>query len=154
MDTAAEPAPPQPLSMPSSTTLTASSMSIGQRHRFFQPKQHNRTASVAPGISGRELRRRAAVIAAAFTVSVVEAAAPDGVTVCGEKLHVAPAGNPEHANETGELNPFTGVTEIAVDALCPDWTVKAAGFGATEKSGEPLVPGDVQNWMFLTYASI
>ena len=43
-------------------------------------------------------------------VSWVVAAPPEGVTVAWSKEHVAPAGSPEHARITGELNPFTGVT--------------------------------------------
>jgi hypothetical protein len=41
-------------------------------------------------------------------VSVVEATAPDGVTVAGAKLHEVPAGNPEQLNETAEAKPFCG----------------------------------------------
>jgi hypothetical protein len=41
------------------------------------------------------------------TVSVVVAAdGLVGVTVEGEKLHVAPEGRPEQANETAAANPF------------------------------------------------
>lgn len=78
-------------------------------------------------------------------MSVVEAAPLAGVTVAAENLHVAPAGKPEHANETGALNPFVGVTVIVVFPLCPAWSVMDAADEATEKLGEPPVPGDVQN---------
>ena len=68
------------------------------------------------------------------TVSVVvEAAVPDGVTVAGEKLHEAPEGNPEQANETAELKPPTGATETVVVALLPADTVCDAGDAATPK---------------------
>jgi hypothetical protein len=40
----------------------------------------------------------------------VLAAAPEGVTVAGEKEHVDPEGNPEQAKLTEELKPFSGVT--------------------------------------------
>jgi hypothetical protein len=73
-----------------------------------------------------------------LTANVVEAAAPEGVTVAGEKLHAAPDGNPEQANETAVLNPFAGVTEIAVVALCPAVTVCDASVAAREKSGRSM----------------
>jgi hypothetical protein len=71
----------------------------------------------------------------ALRVSIVEAAAPDGVTAAGEKLHVVPTGNPEQLNDTEEVNPFTGVTEIVLVPLCPGTTVSDAGEAVIEKSG-------------------
>lgn len=62
------------------------------------------------------------------TISVVEVV-PGGVTVAGEKLHVAPVGSPEQPNETAELNPFSGVTESLVVPTCPAITVNAAVVG-------------------------
>ena len=67
------------------------------------------------------------------TVSVVEVE-PGGVTVDGEKLHEAAVGSPEHANETGEANPFAGVIEIEVVILCPAVTDSDDGDTAVEKS--------------------
>jgi hypothetical protein len=116
-------------------TLTASSKNICKRRRFLQPKQHSASASAEPGSSGLELRGSAAVVVAVFTVSVVEATPPDGVTVCGAKLHEAPAGNPEQVKETAELKPYRGVTETMAVPLCPPVTVSDAGEPATEKSG-------------------
>ena len=72
------------------------------------------------------------------TVSVVEAV-PGGVTVCGEKLHDAPDGNPAQLNETAELNPFTGDTLTAIVAFCPCWTESEAGEAAIVKSGDRVV---------------
>jgi hypothetical protein len=66
---------------------------------------------------------------------VVEAAAPDGVTAAGEKLHVVPTGKPEQLNDTDELNPLNGVTEIVLVPLCPGTTVSDAGTTVIEKSG-------------------
>jgi hypothetical protein len=43
-------------------------------------------------------------------VNCVVAAEPEGVTVAGLKEQVAPAGRPEQAKLTAELNPFCGVT--------------------------------------------
>jgi hypothetical protein len=78
----------------------------------------------------------AAVVAAIDTVSVVEAAAPAGVTVAGEKLHVAVEGNPEvQLKETAELNPFIGATEMLVVPLNPGATETEVGDADTEKSG-------------------
>jgi len=71
----------------------------------------------------------------AVRVSVVEAAAPDGATAAGEKLHVVPTGNPEQLNDTDDVNPFTGVTEMVLVPLCPGATVSDAGKAVIEKSG-------------------
>jgi len=71
----------------------------------------------------------------AVRVSVVEMAAPDGVTATGAKLHVVPTGDPEQLNDTDELNPFTGVIEIVLVPPCPGTTVSEAGKAVIEKSG-------------------
>jgi hypothetical protein len=63
------------------------------------------------------------------TVSVV-AVVPGGVTVAGKKLQVAPAGNPEQANETAESNPPAAVIETVVLPLDPALTVSADGDAA------------------------
>jgi hypothetical protein len=77
----------------------------------------------------------AAVVESVDTVNV-EYVTPEGVgTVCIEKLHVAPAGNPEQANEILELNPFSSCTVIVVVPFCPAWTEMDAGLIATVKSG-------------------
>jgi len=109
--------PPQPMSRLSPTPHTASRRSICKLRRFFHRKQHKTAASAAPGNSGLELWRRAAVVADVLTVSVVVAAALEGVTVCGLKLHDAPEGSPEQLNETVELKPFIVVSVIVVVAL-------------------------------------
>jgi len=127
-------------------TLTANNKIICTRRRFFQPTQQSTSASVAAGNSGRELRWRAAVVVAdVVTLSVVEAAPPEGVTVAGEKAHDAPEGSPEQLNETAELKPFSGVTETPVVPLCPAVKVSDAGVAATEKSGAAAVP--VTTWL-------
>lgn len=71
------------------------------------------------------------------TVSVVDAAAPEGVTVGGERLqdHDAVVGNPEHASETVELKPSMGVIETEVVPLWPPVTDIDTGEAAMEKSG-------------------
>lgn len=65
---------------------------------------------------------------------MVEAAEPDGVTVCGKKPHDAPDGSPEQLKVTAELKPFAGVTEIEVVPFWPPVTVCDVGVAATEKS--------------------
>ena len=79
--------------------LTASSSNICNRRRFFQPMQQSASASAEPGKNGLGLRRRVDDVVEVEIVSVVEAAAPIGVTVAGEKPHVAPVGNPEQLND-------------------------------------------------------
>ena len=74
------------------------------------------------------------------TVSFVVAAAPEGVTVAGEKPHDAPACNPEQAKETAALKPFCGVTVTVTAPLWPDATVKADGAMEMEKVGAGAIP--------------
>lgn len=131
-----DPPPPQPVKRLSPITLTASRISNCTLRRFFQPSKQSAAASVAPGKSGLELGRTAAVVADVVTVSVVVAAAvPFGVTVAGEKLHDAPVGSPEQVNETAVSKPFCGVTDTVVWTLCPAVTVSDDGEAATVKSG-------------------
>lgn len=125
---------PQPVHRLSPTATPASSSRCKPR-RFFQPKQQNAIASTEPGNNGLWLRWRAAVVGAVVTVSVVEAAPPEGITVAGEKLHDTPEGNPEQLNETAEANPFVGVTRTVVVPLCPAVTESDAVKRSTEKLG-------------------
>jgi len=48
----------------------------------------------------------------ACTVTIVETGPEAGFTLCGLKLQLAPAGNPEHASASICLNPFFGVAVI------------------------------------------
>ena len=68
------------------------------------------------------------------TVELIE---PAEDTVTGEKLHVAPVGNPEQVNVTAELveKPFCGSNVTVVVPLLPAATVTAFGVTATMKSG-------------------
>jgi hypothetical protein len=95
-------------------------------------------ANAVPGSHRFEGRRSAAFVAEVATVRVVGAATTYGVTVAGEKLHDAPEGRPEQANETAALNPFAGTTATVVVPLSPAITVIAAGVAAMEKSGGKL----------------
>ena len=61
----------------------------------------------------------AAEAAVETVIASVAMFVPSGVRLGGAKVQVAPAGNPEQANETAWLNPPSGIT--ATDALpdCP-----------------------------------
>lgn len=87
------------------------------------------------------MRRTAAVTDGIVTVSAVEATAPSGVTVAGEKLHEAPSGSPEQLNETAEAKPFSGITETVVVPLYPSIMSSEAGYIATAKlrAGKSIV---------------
>jgi hypothetical protein len=61
----------------------------------------------------REFRRKDKVIGDVVIVIVVAVVDPDGVRVAGEKLQVAPAGNPEQLNVIGEEKEFCDVTTTA-----------------------------------------
>ena len=74
-------------------------------------------------------------VAVVWTVSVVEAM-NTGVTVGGEKLHVAPTGKPDvQLNETAPLNPLIEVTLIVSKALSPALIVSEGKVAWIEKSG-------------------
>jgi hypothetical protein len=126
---------PHPLSKLNPITPTTISGRTWNSRRLFQPTQKTRAASALIGNSGPAGRRIAAIDTLVVTFSVVEATPADGVTVCGEKMHVAPEGNPAQLKETVELKPNAGVTEIEVVPYCPAATVDDAGVAATEKSG-------------------
>ena len=65
----------------------------------------------------------AAALFGTLTLSVVETAAPAGLTDCGLKAHAAPVGRFVHANVNVDLNPFCGVTVSARVPLLPAATV-------------------------------
>ena len=117
--------------------LTASRSSICKRRFFFNPeKQHKTPASTAQGDNGRPSRPWDAANEEAVSFSVVEAVEPEGVTVSGVKLHDTSEGKPAaQLNDTVELNPFSGVTEMVVVTLFPEVTANVDGEAATEKSG-------------------
>jgi hypothetical protein len=60
---------------------------------FFSRKSHLSLLSKSLYVF-QKCSRAALAVVAVLTVSVVEAAAPNGVTVAGEKLHDAPEGSP------------------------------------------------------------
>ena len=97
--------------------------------------QKSITARAVAGSSGLRLRWRVAVAVEVVTVNVVvETVVPESAKVGGEKLHVAPEGNPEQVNETTELKPFNGVIDTVVVPLLPAVTVSDVGDAPTEKS--------------------
>jgi hypothetical protein len=124
----------QPLRRLRPVMLAARSRSNSKRRRFLKLKKQRATASAAPGKNGLDFWRRDADAAVVVTVSVVEVAEPEGVTVVGEKLHAAPAGNPVQPNETVEAKPLCGVTVMVAVPLCPAVTVSNEGDAATVKS--------------------
>jgi len=130
------PDPPLPQAVSKLKPIAAAAIKtkINRRRLFRQPMQQRIAASAAlekrPG-----LRRNAATDAGVAIVSVVETAAPEGVTVFGEKAQDAPEGSPEQLNEIVELKPFAGVTETVNVPLWPPVTVIVAGVAAMEKSG-------------------
>lgn len=129
--------PPQPVNRLSPMTVTASRRNSCTLRRCLHPRKQSAAASAAPGKRGLELGRTAALVAVVVTVSVVEAAAPDGVTVAGEKLQVAPVGSPEQVNETADAKPFCGVTDIVAEPVCPPLMESEDGEATTAKLGDP-----------------
>lgn len=111
--------PPHPFNRLTPIALKTSSKNNVHRRRDLKPRPHRRAASAASGSSGRPLLPSDALDFAVATVSVVEAVEPEGVTVAGEKLHVAPDGKPTQANETAEANPPCDVIVTVVVTLCP-----------------------------------
>lgn len=97
-----DPPPPHPLKRLRLATLNDSSNNVWKRRRFFQPKKQSAIVNAEPENSELEVRRNAAVAVEVVTVSVVVTAAPDGVTVAGEKLQDVPDDKPEQANEIVE----------------------------------------------------
>ena len=80
-------------------------------------------------------RRKAPVVVDVEIVIVVVAVELDGVRVAGEKLHAAPAGNPEQLNVIGVSTEFLGVTRTVVVPLCPGVRVRDAGERVRVKVG-------------------
>ena len=80
---------------------------------------------------------RAAPVAVALMVTVVVAAVvPEGVTVAGLNAQETPAGRPEQAKLTAELNPFDGVMLTVADAGAVFVSVPLPGLIVSEKSGD------------------
>jgi hypothetical protein len=105
-----EPLPPQPETGAKPANVNKTKSTILSRFLRFQPNRKTAAANAASGANGADRRSSAPMVELAAMVSWVEAALPDGVTCCGLKLHVAPAGRPLHAKVTAELNPLAGVT--------------------------------------------
>ena len=109
--------------------------------RLRKPKQRTRqTSTPPPRRSGEAPGWSAAAVPEYVTESAVEFDPPTaGVTVAGEKEHDAPEGNPEQANETGALKPFSGETlTVAVPGVVAV-AVTEPGLTATEKSAGRLM---------------
>ena len=134
---------PPELEVPPPQAVRETRLSVAAAHRmqthcklqFLRRTKQNVSARQATGVYWNGLGSWYFALVLAVNVSVVEAVVPDGVTVAGEKLHDVPAGKPEQLKDTDELNPFCGVTRIALASLCPGTTVSEAGEAAIEKSG-------------------
>jgi len=115
--------------------LTATSR-IAAAFRLWEMYPSQQTANTNPPVHGKNPPLRFAAEADAVMVSVVLVAA-GGVTVCGSKLQVTPAGKFEQANDTGWLKPPWGATVKSIVPLCPRATVIAleAEFVDKLKSG-------------------
>jgi hypothetical protein len=105
---------------------------------FFQLRQQKAIARAEPGNHGLELRCKAEAVAEVLTVRVVEAVAPEGVTVGGAKLHDTPEGKPVQLNETAEENEFCGVTRTDAAPLWPVVTFRVVGETVMLKVGREV----------------
>jgi hypothetical protein len=127
----------QPASRVVATTIDGSSSTIQcRRRRFLLTAKPSTTASEEPENNRPEFFEMAADATVVLT-DTVELIEPVEDTVTGEKLHVAPVGNPEQVNLTAELveKPFCGSNVTVVVPLLPAATVTAFGVTATRKSG-------------------
>jgi hypothetical protein len=118
--------------------IAANTRTMENARRFFPIKQQSATAKAGTGSSGNglELLRPDAMLAEVSMVSAGEDAPPEGVTVAGAKLHVAPEGNPEQLSETADENPFTGVISTEAVPLWPEVMFNTFGETATVKFGD------------------
>jgi hypothetical protein len=126
----------QPAIRVMATAIDGSSIIQCRRRRVLLTAKPSITASEEPENNRPEFFWRAADATVVLTVTV-ELIEPVEDTVTGEKLHVAPVGNPEQVNVTAELveKPFCGSNVTVVVPLLPAATVTALGVTATMKSG-------------------
>jgi hypothetical protein len=93
--------PPQPLAIaptPSNNSIRPSK--FGRRFRSLT-KNTPKAKAIPPPANGHGLTFRLLAAAVVIVIVLLLAAEPLGVTDAGEKLHAAPLGRPEHANEVG-----------------------------------------------------
>ncbi len=133
--------PPHPLSRLRPSATIATSDKIWMLRHFSLPIPNKAAARTTPetGNSGPELRESTLAVADAETVSAVVIAAPDGVTVDGEKLHDVPDGSPEHEKEVWASKRFCGVMVTVAVPLEPDAMVSAEGEMEMVKLGGRLM---------------
>ena len=132
--------PPQPVrSRAPKTETETTNIHIWMERLFCHPRKHSPIASVVPGIFPGNCDHGFGLTALALgeseTVSVVVATPPEGVTLDGENVHVAPAGSPEQLKVVAAAKPFCGVIEIVTVALCPGATVSDGCETEIEKVG-------------------
>ena len=70
----------------------------------------------------------------AAIVRVTTTGVPEGVTLCGSRVQVEPAGAPEQLSDTSPLNPFNGATVTDIVPLCSVGTVSEVAEALSEKS--------------------
>ena len=90
--------PPQPLAippMPSNSSIRPSKFG----RRFLSLTKNTPQAKAIPPANGQGLRSLLLAAVVVIVIVLLLAAVPLGVTDAGEKLHAAPLGRPEHANE-------------------------------------------------------
>jgi hypothetical protein len=134
----APPLPPQP-NVSDIQIIEAASKNVFRPACLVQPKKQKVAAKVSAGRNGPELNGRRADWALAEMVSWLVAGAPEVVTVPGLKVQLAPAGKPEQAKFTVELNPFCGVTVRLMVCGLPELTVTALGVKPSANVGGILI---------------
>ena len=106
-------------------------------------KTENNTPTTGVGLvraQGSRAGVNIAVPAEVVIVTVVDTAAPLGVTVAGLNAHAAPCGSPEHTKLVVAVKPPDGVSMIVAFAELPAATVPLAGLTASVKSGVGAPP--------------
>jgi hypothetical protein len=103
--------------------------------RLRKPDKHTANVKAESGTNGNCEPRRILADELMVRAKVVERELPDGLIVEGEKVHDAPAGNPEQAKEMFWLNPFSGETVNTLVAVPVVGIEIDLGFSENEKLG-------------------
>ena len=93
--------PPQPLAIPPMPSNSSIRPNKFGRRFLSLTKNTPKAKAIPPPANGQGLRFRLLAAVVVIVIVLLLAAVPLGVTDAGEKLHAAPLGRPEHANETG-----------------------------------------------------
>lgn len=112
-----DPVPPQAHKEQTLATKRIAASEAPWRHFRRMHQQPSARANEEMGANGNSAGcLRLLALAATEIVSVEE---PPGVAEVGEKLHDAPAGNPEQANDTDPVNPSMADTRIPAVPVPP-----------------------------------